>query len=785
MLQYLSGPLLTMDVPQFVTAGLIQLVCRVTKVGWFSAPERGHEMRSLATDVDRLLQNTPAHCVIGLSILEQLLLEMNRPVKGMTLTTHRKCAVSFRDHSMLHIFNCTLNVLKAIHGGQMNALPPPKLAQITELGLKVLVNSLSFDFIGTNPDESAYEVGTIQIPKAWEAHFMPDQGTMPMLFELYMSDRIEPPQGMLVLESLVLYASARRSIFRDDAARGAFLHQLMAGIAQILAAGSRGWKDDENCYHQLCRLLGKLKANYQLSELVRTEGYAKWVDLCFHFTKDSFERLDRNANSSHYLLALWAKMVSATPYVKSSSVLSVLGGGVGDASKVGGFAHSKTVHGLDQYVPRIIGSFVEGRLNAIHMAAMSEAVDTPLENPDVRQAQLQHMPHISRYYYADVARQITRFLDLSSITQLFTGPPAAPSPVKDVHEQQAGWLVYVVASLLDGQLAAMNLKKGTNDELTDAELCRRVLVLAHGADERMRQHGAAGKCHRLLEMSFLEFFRAFHRAYIGEHRGMPAVDPPASAGGSKAGSIIGIVVPPHASPAVAVRTSGPTEKQKMYQRMFAKLGLGSHEVVIEMIVRKLGHNLRHWAEDPEIIKETLGIFTELVAGYSSGRLMLKLDTVKFIMGHHTEEHFPFLVNPANERHRSTFYKALAKLLFLHNSPAHFDEFMSHFLVKLQQLGDPSVVPDAVLRGADGRARAALIGVCRDLRGMAQATHNSRTYTLLFDSLYPAAFPAMQRAASLFADDPGVSIALLRFMEEFVHNTSSRIYFDHCSPNGTH
>jgi exportin-7 len=542
--------------PGFVTAGLIQLVCRVTKLGWFSAPERGHEMRTLATDVDRLLQNTPAHCVVGLSILEQFLLEMNRPITGQTLTTHRKGAVSFRDHSMLHIFNCTLNVLKAVHGGQMNALPPQQSSNITELSLKVLINCLSFDFIGTNPDESAYEVGTIQIPKAWEAHFMPDRGTMPMLFELYMSDRIEPGQGMLVLESLVLYASARRSIFRDDAARGAFLHQLMSGIASILAAGSAGWKDDENCYHQLCRLLGKLKANYQLSELVRTEGYAKWVDLCFHFTKESFERLDRNANSSHYLLALWAKMVSATPYVKSASVLSALGG---DASKVGAFANSKTMHGLDQYVPRIIGSFVEGRLNAIHMSAMSESVDTPLENPDVRQAQLQHMPHISRYYYADVARQITRFLDLSSITKLFTGPPPAPSPVKDVHEQQAGWLVYVVAALLDGQLAAMNLKKGTNDELTDAELCRRVLVLAHGADERMRTHGASGKCHRLLEMSFLTFFRAFHRAYIGEHRGMPAVDLPSSPG---AKSLMGLI-PPHASPAVAVRTSGPTEKQQM------------------------------------------------------------------------------------------------------------------------------------------------------------------------------------------------------------------------------
>ena len=31
--------------------------------------------------------------------------------------------------------------------------------------------------------------------------------------------------------------------------------------------------DDEDSYHMFCRILGRLKSNYQLSELVKSEGY--------------------------------------------------------------------------------------------------------------------------------------------------------------------------------------------------------------------------------------------------------------------------------------------------------------------------------------------------------------------------------------------------------------------------------------------------------------------------------------------------------------------------------
>jgi hypothetical protein len=65
----------------------------------------------------------------------------------------------------------------------------------------------------------------------------------------------------------VRLASVRRSLFTGEAERSAFLNRLVAGTRDVLR-GNRGLAEHGN-YHEFCRLLGRLKTNYQLSELVR------------------------------------------------------------------------------------------------------------------------------------------------------------------------------------------------------------------------------------------------------------------------------------------------------------------------------------------------------------------------------------------------------------------------------------------------------------------------------------------------------------------------------------
>ena len=67
---------------------------------------------------------------------------------------------------------------------------------------------------------------------------------------------------------------------------------------------------------------------------------------------------------------------------------------------------------------------------------------------------------------------------------------------------------------------------------------------------------------------------------------------------------------------------------------------------------------------------------DLAAGYTSGKLLLKLDFTSYILQHHTAEHFAFLDDAANSRSRTTFYFTLARLLFVEDTPAKFKAFVA-------------------------------------------------------------------------------------------------------------
>lgn len=100
----------------FLVLSLVKLVCRITKLGWFD--DSAH--RDLADDVTKFLQATVDHCILGLKILNQLVDELNIPTAGRTLTQHRKTSVSFRDVSLLKVFQLGLTTLKQLQTGAIS-----------------------------------------------------------------------------------------------------------------------------------------------------------------------------------------------------------------------------------------------------------------------------------------------------------------------------------------------------------------------------------------------------------------------------------------------------------------------------------------------------------------------------------------------------------------------------------------------------------------------------------------------------------------------------------------
>ena len=319
-----------------------------------------------------------------------------------TTHTHKKnsrAAVSFRDASLFPIFTTGLDELRRLGPGSSSSedgggglvgdgMPPLSSspssssalllaggaggggsggglkeggedgpdAKLCEATLQLVLACLSFDFVGTCLDESAEDLGTIQVPTPWRAAVEPPE-TPVLFFRLYAA-RPRPPLSSLSLECLVRLASVRRSLFGSDAARARFLGALVSGSAALLRA--RAGLEQHANYHALCRLLCRLKTNYQLSELVAAEGYADWIALVADFTVSSLRAWAWAQGSVFYLLGLWSRLVTSVPYLK------------GDAPCR-----------LDAHVPQIVAAYVHSRLEAARAAAAADGGDAdPLAGGD-------------------------------------------------------------------------------------------------------------------------------------------------------------------------------------------------------------------------------------------------------------------------------------------------------------------------------------------------------------------------------------------------------------------
>ena len=189
------------------------------------------------------------------------------------------------------------------------------------------------------------------------------------------------------------------------------------------------------------------------------------------------------------------------------------------------------------------------------------------------------------------------------------------------------------------------------------------------------------------------------------------------------------------------------------------MAIGDMAHVMDIVVNKLCSNIKFWHKADDILEQTLEVFVELVTSYSSSKTLLGLDTVNFLVHNHVGAHFPFLGYDSDNKYRITFYSALSRLVFsssedLNNS---FDSFIIPNLEIIAQLSDT-----AFIRTPD--VKTAIVGALRDLRGITTSTYNKRTYNLLFDALYPDAFPLLVRVAETWYDDATVMTALLKFMQ---------------------
>lgn len=696
LINYLAtrGP----ELQSYVIGSLIQLLCRVTKFGWFE-DDRFREV--VKESMNFLSQASPDHYAIGLKILNQLVSEMNQPTQGVPSTNHRRVASSFRDQSLFQIFQISLTSLKQLQNDVVSRLQ--------ELALSLSLKCLSFDFVGTSLDESSEEFGTVQVPMPWRP-VLEDPSTLQIFFDYYAITK--PPLSKEALECLVRLASVRRSLFTNDGERSKFLAHLMTGTKDILQTG-KGLSDHEN-YHEYCRLLGRFKVNYQLAELVNVDGYSDWIRLVAELTSKSLQSWQWASSSVYYLLGLWSRLVTSVPYLK------------GDTPSL-----------LDEFVPRITEGFITSRFDSVQAGYPEDLSDNPLDNVELLQDQLECFPYLARFQYESTSLYIIKVME--PILQNYTEKSRMRGDIGElcVVEGKLSWLVHIIAAIL--KIKQTVGSGGESQEVIDAELAARVLQLINVTDSGLHTQRYGELSKQRLDRAILTFFQHFRKSYVGDQ---------------------------------AMHSS------KLYARLSELLGLNDHLLLLNAIVGKIVTNLKCYSQSEEVIDHTLSLFLELASGYMTGKLLLKLDAVKFILANHTRENFPFLEEQRCSRSRTTFYYSIGWLIFTEDSPVKFRSCMeplSQVFISLES------TPDSMFRS--DTVKYSLIGLMRDLRGIAMATNSRRTYGLVFDWLYPAHMALFLRSISQWTDTPEVTTPMLKFMAEFVLNKAQRLTFDPSSANG--
>jgi exportin-7 len=306
------------------------------------------------------------------------------------------------------------------------------------------------------------------------------------------------------MEAVILICSVRRSLFPSDKEREAFLGRIMAGIRELLK-NQTGLQHQDN-YHQFCRLLGRLKANYQLSELVKTEGYLEWLELAASFTTQSIRNWQYSTNSIHYLLALWGRLVAAVPYVRPDS---------------GAKGH---VQALENHVLNVIECYIESMLGSVETVLRSDgALEDPLEDDGSLMEQMDRLPTICRFQYNSVATIILgkfdplmeKYRELMShlMTSSTESAPQNVAQQVNIIEGQLTWLTYICGAIVGGHSWSSS-RIGNGEETLDANLSKRVLQLAQGMDFRLTNSNGLGKADVKLELAMLYYCQNFRRVYM-------------------------------------------------------------------------------------------------------------------------------------------------------------------------------------------------------------------------------------------------------------------------------
>jgi len=190
---------------------VVRLLCRVVKLAWLEGPQ----YQNITDRVSEFLKSSPLHWVLGLELYTELTADM-RPTIGASMSRFRRTALSFRDSALPQIFTIGIQTLQQLTTGAINVADKNEERRLMKQVLQLSCNGLSFDFMGTIPDETTDEQSTVMVPHNWA--ILREEGIPKLFFEVFSKSTTNQWNecAQLSLQCLALLAALRRSFFQNE-----------------------------------------------------------------------------------------------------------------------------------------------------------------------------------------------------------------------------------------------------------------------------------------------------------------------------------------------------------------------------------------------------------------------------------------------------------------------------------------------------------------------------------------------------------------------------------------
>ena len=708
---------------QQISPYLIRFLCRVVKLSWLDGPK--HQM--IVQEMQRFFNSDSAHYLLGLEIYSELVSELNLTA-GPQVSRFRRVALSFRDGALLSILETNLTSLRNIHSGALPFEEP-----VVRRMLRVLVVGLNFDFLGSVPDETDDHLQAVMIPHSFSSFRDP---LLPvLLFSIYeQCVKIGAKSAaILALQSLVLIASFRRSFYQKEDDRNKITSHFLQGTGNLM--NLRIGLSDRDCFHEMCRLIGKVRVGENLTEFLEIPGFTSWLENVLRFTSEALN--SGEGNSLIYLAMFWSSLAPAAARLANKSEAPLSPPSVGWTSQ--STSVSIPIQQVIGFVKQVTAAFIESRIRQD---------DDVLEDEVLRTEQLEVVLGLSCAAFDDTASVILQIIGRAT-------------SLKDKI-----WAVYMASMLVASQGEGASRKMVRIERPGSSEL-EIVGALGVAVISLMTSNSSSSE---RLELAFLASLEALRRVYLTEH----AKSASSSMTDRKESRLAGYL--------------GLNDEESIVTVMVSKAAaniqnLSNYEAVIKRSLLLFSD----LCSSVTFVEVSESVGPQLI---QSGRLLLSNPAVQTILNRHaTSEFRTFLDNPKLGKYRTTYYHTLGKLIFLEcrasgvdakNVFQNFCAPMTESLWTLWQGHQQNLNPDIRL----------LTGLCRDLRGLSIAAVSSDGFELLFKYLVDD--PRIQGSSkfTLFSaqiqriwNQPEVVLPVLKFVADFVQNRQGRITFEQNSPGG--